>query len=47
MDAATTNILEAATEGAGLVSIGLDYVPPAPMATPVEMASAPAQTGGL
>jgi len=41
------NTLDAVASGAGLVSIGLDYVPPAPMATPVEMASAPAQTGGL
>jgi soluble lytic murein transglycosylase len=41
------NTLDAVASGAGLVSIGLDYVPPAPMATPVEMASAPAPTGGL
>jgi soluble lytic murein transglycosylase len=39
------NTLDAVASGAGLVSIGLDYVPPA--TAPVEMASAPAPSGGL
>jgi soluble lytic murein transglycosylase len=39
------NTLDAVASGAGLVSIGLDYVPPAP--APVELASAPASNGGL
>ena len=41
------NTLDAVASGAGLVSIGLDYVAPAPATAPVEMASTPAPNGGL
>ena len=41
------NTLDAVASGAGLVSIGLDFVAPPPGAAPVEMASTPLTAGGL
>ena len=41
------NTLDAVASGSGLVSIALDYVPPAPTTAPMEIASAPASSGGL
>lgn len=41
------NTLDAVASGAGLISIGLDFVPPPPVVAPVEMASTPLTAGGL
>ena len=41
------NTLDAVASGAGLISIGLDFVTPPPVAAPVEMASTPLTAGGL